>query len=228
MKPSILVTAPVAGMFLAAAAAAEDAPAIAANAALVTQAQQRWEESPHGAWLARILPPAVTAAELPQPASRGAALVARYCVQCHHLPSPAMHPARQWPKIVRRMVDRMQGRGNMGTLMKDMMGNVAAPSEEESHALLAYLQTHAQKAIEPRRYPDLAGAGRSFRDACGQCHALPDPRAKRRGEWREVVERMERNMQWMNRVVGSKPDPAEPQLEREEIVGYLERYARRR
>ena len=46
-------------------------------------------------------------------------------------------------------------------------------------------------------------------------------------EWRAVVARMQENMQWMNRVVGSKPVPGEPQLRTEEIVAFLEKYARR-
>jgi hypothetical protein len=37
---------------------------------------------------------------------------------------------------------------------------------------------------------------------------------------------MERNMQWMNRVVGSQRDPREPQLRIDEIVRFLQRHAR--
>lgn len=196
------------------------------NGALVARAQQRWEQSEHGAWLSRILPPAATPERLPEPESRGAQLLLRYCVQCHHLPSPAMHHAEKWPRIVDRMVLRMKGHGNMGALMKDMMGGVAWPSEEETHALLDYLQQHAQLPIQESRYADLATAGRSFREACSQCHVLPDPASRKPQEWRDIVERMSRNMQWMNRVVGSRPDAREPQLAVEEIVGYLERHAR--
>ena len=203
-----------------------DAVDMANNVALVARAQQRWERSAHGAWLSRILPPSTTPARLPEAESRGAQLLLRYCVQCHHLPSPAMHHAEKWPRILDRMVLRMKGRGNMGTLMKDMMDSVAAPSEEETHALLDYLQNHAQKPIQTRRYPDLATVGRSFREACSQCHILPDPASHKPQEWRDIVERMSRNMLWMNRVVGSRPDALEPQLAVDEIVGYLERNAR--
>jgi hypothetical protein len=38
---------------------------------------------------------------------------------------------------------------------------------------------------------------------------------------------MEKNMLWMNRVVGSKADPREPQLRVDEILDYLGRHARR-
>ena len=195
------------------------------NQALVVQAQDRWNTSPHGEMLARILPPWSNPGSLPQAESRGARLVVRYCVQCHHLPNPAMHPADRWPKVVERMVARMQGKGNMGALMKDMMAEVTAPSEEELHVLLDYLSRHAQKPLDPRRYPDLATRGYAFREACSQCHALPDPKSHDAREWPDVVARMERNMRWMNRIAGSKPDPGEPQLTVGEIVDYLKRHA---
>jgi hypothetical protein len=37
---------------------------------------------------------------------------------------------------------------------------------------------------------------------------------------------MQQNMEWMNRVVGSKPDPDEPQLRVEKINAFLKKYAR--
>ena len=42
-------------------------------------------------------PPGITAADLPEPSSAGAGLVATYCGQCHDLPAPAMHSATDWP-----------------------------------------------------------------------------------------------------------------------------------
>ena len=70
-----------------------------------------------------------------------------------------------------------------------------------------------------------------FRVACNQCHVLPDPQRHTAAEWRAVVARMQENMEWMNRVVGSKPafDRAagEPQLRIEEINAFLEKHARR-
>lgn len=207
---------------LAAAAAASPADYDRA----VEAARKRWAESPHGPMLERILPPTFAPAQLPQPDSRGAALLVRYCVQCHNLPNPAMHEAAKWPAIVDRMVVRMRGRGNMGELMKDLMAGVAAPSEDEARQLVGYLRQNALTALDPRRYPEVdRPAGQSFKLACRQCHALPDPRRYTAAEWPRVVERMELNMQWMNRVVGTRPNPYEPQLRVEEIVEFLQRYA---
>ena len=64
-----------------------------------------------------------------------------------------MHHAQKWPGIVERMVLRMQGRGNLGTLMSEMMAGVQAPSEEEAAVLVAYRKRHAQTPLDPKRYP---------------------------------------------------------------------------
>ena len=40
--------------------------------------------------------------KFPDPGSPGARLAGRYCVQCHNLPSPAMHHAPKWGPIVER------------------------------------------------------------------------------------------------------------------------------
>src|SRR5207245_10185031 len=93
------------------------APARAQDEQLVDQAKKRWAESPHGPMLERILPPAFALRQLPEPKSRGARLLVQYCVQCHNLPSPAMHHAAKWPAILERMVVRMRGKGNLGELM---------------------------------------------------------------------------------------------------------------
>jgi len=199
-------------------------PALADEAA---EAKRRWEDSPYGTLLERILPPTFDARELPEPASQGAKLARRYCVQCHNLPNPAMHEPAKWPRIVERMVKRMQGRGNLGTLMADMMAGISAPSQGEARTLVAYLKKHSQKPLDAKRYPEVAQpSGEAFRLACSQCHVLPDPRRHSAAEWPAVVERMQQNMQWMNRVVGSRPDPDEPQLRVEEILAFLQKYAR--
>jgi len=38
---------------------------------------------------------------------------------------------------------------------------------------------------------------------------------------------MQKNMAWMNRIVGSERDPREPQLRIEEINAFLVKYARK-
>ena len=194
----------------------------------IADAKKRWSESPHGPLLERILPPTFEARQLPEPKSRGAQLTLQYCVQCHNLPNPAMHHAARWPGIVNRMVPRMEGRGNMGKLMADMMAGVKSPSLEEVNVLVAYLRKHAQKPLDPKKYPEaFTAAGEPFRLACNQCHTLPDPQRYTAKEWPAVVARMQENMEWMNRVVGTRPMPGEPQLRIEDINAFLAKYARK-
>jgi hypothetical protein len=194
----------------------------------IGEARKRWAESPHGPMLERILPPTFEAVQLPERGSRGARLTMQYCVQCHNLPNPAMHHAAKWPGIVERMVYRMEGKGNYGTLMFEMMAGVKAPSAEEAKALLAYLRKHAQKPLDARKYPDaFTAAGEPFRLACNQCHVLPDPKRYTAKEWPAVVSRMQENMEWMNRVVGTRPVPGEPQLRIDEINAFLQKHSRK-
>jgi len=191
-------------------------------------ADKPWKDSPHGPMLERIIPPGFAAAMLPEPDSQGARLTLRYCVQCHNLANPAMHDAARWPSVVRRMVPRMEGKGNMGKLMAEMMSGVDAPSRADERTIVAYLRRHAQLPLDPKRFPEVnSPAGESFRLACSQCHVLPDPRRHSAADWPAVVARMQKNMEWMNRVVGSKPIPGEPQLKIEDINAFLIRHAGR-
>jgi cytochrome c5 len=201
-------------------------PAVLADE--LTEARKRWEASPHGPMLERILPPTFSAQQLPEPRSHGARLTLRYCVQCHNLANPAMHDAQKWPGIVERMVLRMEGRGNLGSLMSEMMAGVKAPTEEDTRSIVAYLRKHAQAPLDPARYPEVSqAAGEAFRIACNQCHVLPDPKRHSAADWPKVVARMQENMEWMNRVVLSRPTPSEPQLRVEEINAFLRKHARR-
>ena len=201
--------------------------ALNASADEAEAARNRWAESPHGPFLERILPPGFEPKMLPEPGSRGAQLALRYCVQCHNLANPAMHDARKWPVIVERMVLRMLGRGNMGKLMSEMMAGVVAPAPEETRLLVAYLRRHAQRPLDAKKIPEVnTRAGEPFRLACNQCHALPDPQRYTAREWPAVVARMQKNMEWMNRVVSSRPIPGELQLRIEDINAFLAKYAR--
>ena len=217
-----LVALSAAALCLATAASAQDA------AQLVEQAKKRWTESPHGPMLERILPPTFAPRQLPNAKSRGARLLVQYCVQCHNLPNPAMHHAAKWPGIFERMAVRMRGKGNLGELMQDMMAGVEAPSVDEAETLLAYLRKHSQRPLNAKKYPAVnLPEGQSFKLACQQCHVLPDPQRYKASEWPAVVARMEKNMEWMNRVVGNRPEPDEPQLKIEEINAFLVKYARK-
>ena len=194
----------------------------------ISAARTRWEASAYGPMLERILPPGFEPRMLPQPKSTGAQLTLKYCVQCHNLPNPAMHHAEKWAPVFERMTVRMQGKGNMGRLMADMMAGVSAPSPEESRVLVAYLKKFAQKPLDPAKIPEInQPSAEAFRLACQQCHTLPDPRRHTAREWPAVVARMAQNMEWMNRVVGSKPMQDEPQLRVEAINAFLAKYARK-
>ena len=127
------------------------------------------------------------------------------------------------------MTPRMEGRGNLGATMKELMVNLRAPGEEEMRVITAYLQKHAQTHVEQSALPE-AGQTRAWTNyvqACAQCHLAPDPKRYRAAEWPRVVTRMEQHMTWMNRVVGSRSNPAEPQYRSAEITAYLQRYARK-
>jgi len=208
--------------------AARGAESAGAPGPEIAKAQQSWSQSPHGRMLERILPPAVTPGDLPEPQSEGARLTLRYCVQCHYLPNPQMHTAEKWGGIVERMVWRMQGKGNLGRLMKEMMAGVQAPAEEEVAILNRYLQKHSQKEIDPAHPGLRTEAGKMFNIACSQCHAAPDPRQHTSREWPAVVERMKQHMAWANTVVGARELRTVPELNTDEILQFLQRYARER
>ena len=176
--------------------------------------------------LERILPPTITPAQLPEPQSEGARLTAQYCVQCHHMPSPAMHTATRWTSVVDRMVWRMRGEGNLGIVMKEMMADVQPPASEEVAVLLQYLQKHGQKEMNPADPALRTEAGQMFSIACTQCHALPDPQRHTAREWPDVVKRMRAHMAWSNTVVGEPTLRTRPVLNTAEIVRFLQRHAR--
>jgi cytochrome c5 len=132
-------------------------------------------------------PPGVAPADLPETNSQGAQLVAKFCAQCHSLPTPTMHSATDWPSIARRMWLRMEW-------LPPMLG-VKVPTMAERFAMLDYLTTHALR-VSAANLP--AGAGReSFELVCSRCHALPDPRVHSPADWPAVFSRMQQNMERM-------------------------------
>lgn len=212
---------------LSAAALLAAAPAHGAEPPTVEQARYLWAQSPHGRMLERILPPSIEPQQLPEAQSAGAQLTARYCIQCHYLPSPQMHTAARWRPIIERMVWRMRGEGNMGALMRDMMAGVQAPTAAEAAVLAAYLEKHAQREIDPQHPALRTTAGQIYSIACSQCHALPDPQRHTAREWPAVVKRMQGHMAWANTVVGVNALRTNPVLDTAEIIRLLQRYARK-
>ena len=164
-----------------------------------------------------VPPPGMTAERLPDPNSQGAQLVARYCANCHDLPSPQYKTADQWPAVFDRMLGRlemMSGGGMMGRGMMGM-GRIEAPTASEARTLLGYLEDHA---LREATIVELAVGNPSdrevFQAACSRCHALPSPSLHSPQDWPAVVARMEGNMQLMNkRAIATG--------EREAIVRYL-------
>lgn len=161
-----------------------------------------------------FIPAGVEAAQLPDPGSSGAQLVARYCSQCHGIPSPASHAAEDWPATMRRMlvhIEQVSHMPGMGGMMRGRMGmrggggmggmggmgmmRAEMPTPAEQQTILAYLQRHGLQAIEPDRLPQASAAGASlFGQTCNRCHALPNPSQHTAAEWPAVVRRMRENM----------------------------------
>ena len=124
------------------------------------------------------------------------------------------------------MVWRMQGKGNMGELMKEMMDHVEAPPAKEVAVLTAYLQKHGQTEMDPAHPALKSEQGQRYGIACSQCHELPDPRRHTAREWPGVVERMKRHMAWTNMVSGPDALKTNPVLDTADIVRFLQRNAR--
>jgi hypothetical protein len=153
--------------------------------------------------------------QLPEPGSPEAALVVQYCAQCHNLPSPATHSAKEWGEVMTRMTSYMSGGMHRGG-----MRHVRQPTPEESKAILGYLQRNALRSFSGSAIPDPGSAGAErFKTVCVRCHALPDPKLHTAEEWHSVVERMRRNMKVMEK-------PAISNAETAEITDYLQHHAR--
>ena len=133
-------------------------------------------------------PPGIAPGDLADPGSSGAHLVVQYCTQCHALPSPAMHSATDWPRVVRRMWLRMDR-------LPDSLG-IKTADEGDRMTVLQYLTGHALQVSGAELPP---GQGREdFAAMCSRCHALPDVKIHSAAEWPAVFLRMESNMDRMN------------------------------
>jgi cytochrome c5 len=149
-------------------------------------------------------------ADLPDANSVGAELVAKYCAQCHALPTPSAHSATDWPRVVRRMWLRMD-------LLPEVLG-VQTPMVGERAQLLGYLTDYALVVSGGALPP---GKGReAFAKVCSRCHALPDPQVHSAEDWVAVFQRMERNM-------GRMKVPPPTAEESEGILSYLQSLPRK-
>jgi len=186
------------------AAAVSHLPCVAANAQdagqLVQQARKRWAESPHGPMLgASSRRPRAAAAPRARVAARASSSV---LVQCHNLPNPAMHQAAKWPGIFERMVVRMRARA-IWRADQDMMAGMEAPSVDESGNSTRYLRKHSQRPLDPKNIlRSICPKAQSFKLACQHATYWPDP-ALQGVRVACGVARMEKNMEWMNIVVGN-------------------------
>ena len=160
---------------------------------------------------------------LPDAGSGGAKTYARFCSQCHPLPSPKRNSAKDWRALVERMDSRMRmmshmGGGMMG-MMKRMMGRgrVEAMTAEEKDEVIGYLERHALKTLDKSKVTSLnTPEYRTFEKICSQCHEPPDPAVHTKSEWPQVVRKMEKNID----EAGVKtPSPEEKEL----ILEFLRR-----
>ena len=159
-----------------------------------------------------LLPIGVESSQLPDPDSRGAGLLSRYCSQCHGIPSPRLHTAPEWSNVLTRMVKRMSKMelGGMG------MMQIESPSQAEFEILSSYLVVNSMVGLDPQQSMEMTGPGAdAFREVCSACHALPDPRQHTQDEWPAVVDRMTRNMRSLDRVV-----PSDSELE--QVITFLQ------
>lgn len=127
------------------------------------------------------LPPeGVTPADLPDPESAGADLLATYCTPCHALPSPGSHSPTDWPRVVRRMWLRAEG--------ITPPYDIPLPTSAERVTLVQYL---IENALDVSRAALPGGPNRArFATVCSRCHELPDPRQHTPDDWSSVVDRM--------------------------------------
>jgi cytochrome c5 len=173
-------------------------------------------------------PPGFDRENLPDPDSRGAALLQAHCQSCHWMPAPQMHSAREWPLLLRRMELRAATLGEHmgGPLTIELLGSERLlegmrwsymPSAEDADSLLAYLEAHAM----PVAGPGEIGTGDDatlYIESCTRCHETPSPKAHTAAEWAGVVGRMQANMPQMG------VDPLSEDV-RSRIVSFLESHA---
>jgi hypothetical protein len=188
MRRAVLVLAVVAVLIaIAQCRRSSGPPAKPVDAAAPSTGPTRSDELLLAAAKVALPPPGLAPGDLPDPTSREASLVVKYCTQCHALPTPTAHSATDWPSVARRMWLRMEW------LPPSL--SVEVPTPAERYSILTYMLANALK-VSGSVLP--AGKGRDeFSIVCSQCHALPDPRVHSADDWPTVYSRMERNMDRM-------------------------------
>lgn len=154
-----------------------------------------------------IMPPGLVAP--PEPDSRGARLLQRYCTQCHNLPGAGRHTAGEWPPLLERMETLM----GVSRFYRGLLGPVAMPDEGEWAELRDYLQRHALQPLPASPTLAVTPAERIYRTVCGDCHAAPDPR--RYDDWPRLLDRMARHRDTMGRA------PLPPGVQRR-VLAFIE------
>lgn len=154
------------------------------------------------------MPPELRAAELPDPASPGARLLARHCGQCHNLPHPGLHTAAEWREVAEKMFLLSEVTVRFGG-----RPDLLVPEDPEREAIGTYLAQHAL-----RRLPEGRPAPAVYHEVCGDCHAAPDPALYAADAWPAVFARMAGH-----RVVMAR-DPLDP-LRATRVLAYLTEHA---
>ncbi|MDP2758901.1 MAG: hypothetical protein Q8O64_00645 [Sideroxyarcus sp.] len=130
-----------------------------------------------------VIPFGLTADQLPNPESEGAALFASYCGQCHNLPSPKMHSTDDWPMRFEKMMDHAM-------LLAGASPNIKIPVDKERGKIVSYLVMNGFRGLPANSL--LRGEPQAFNVMwyCSVCHAMPDPDQFPAKEWGKIVDRM--------------------------------------
>jgi len=154
-----------------------------------------------------VIPGGLTADQLPDPQSKGAALLASYCGQCHNLPSPKMHSTGDWPMRFEKMMDHAM-------LMAGTSPDVRIPVDKEKKELVSYLEKNGFRGLPANSL--LRGEPQAFNVMwfCSVCHAMPDPDQFPAKEWGKIVDRMNSYRKKQGREEMSNSD-------RKEVINFL-------
>ncbi len=124
----------------------------------------------------------VEPADLPDPGSDEAKLLATYCNQCHNLPHPKMYSIEEWPERFARMMFHAKAIGRMP--------GFKAPSNSEKDRISTYLQKHGMQSMALNDPSLQSPEGFQFAWYCSSCHNLPASGQHSPDEWPSILDRM--------------------------------------